>query len=78
MHLIEKRLADLGVTLPDAPAPAANYVPFVQVGTLVHVSGQISQNEAGLIKGKLGEDLSFEQGAEGRLSAATGTGWTGQ
>ena len=64
MHLIEKRLADLGVTLPDAPAPAANYVPFVQVGTLVHISGQISQNEAGLIKGKLGEDLSFEQGAE--------------
>ena len=56
MHPIEKRLADLGVTLPDAPAPAANYVPFVQVGTLVHISGQISQNEAGLIKGKLGED----------------------
>ena len=64
MHGIEKRLADLGVTLPDAPAPAANYVPFVQVGNLVHISGQISQNEAGLIKGKLGEDLSFEQGAE--------------
>jgi enamine deaminase RidA (YjgF/YER057c/UK114 family) len=64
MHPIEKRLADLGVTLPDAPAPAANYVPFVQVGTLVHISGQISQNEQGLIKGKLGEDLSFEQGAE--------------
>ena len=64
MHPIEKRLSDLGVTLPDAPAPAANYVPFVQVGTLVHISGQISQNEQGLIKGKLGEDLSFEQGAE--------------
>ena len=64
MHGIEKRLADLGVTLPDAPAPAANYVPFVQVGNLIHISGQISQNEAGLIKGKLGEDLSFEQGAE--------------
>ena len=64
MHPIEKRLADLGVTLPDAPAPAANYVPFVQVGTLVHISGQISQNEQGLIKGKLGEELSFEQGAE--------------
>ena len=64
MHGIEKRHADLGVTLPDAPAPAANYVPFVQVGNLVHISGQISQNEAGLIKGKLGEELSFEQGAE--------------
>lgn len=64
MHAIEKRLADHGVTLPDAPAPAANYVPFVQVGNLIHISGQISQNEQGLIKGKLGEDLSFEQGAE--------------
>ncbi|NHB76504.1 RidA family protein [Rhodobacter calidifons] len=64
MHPIDQRLAELGITLPDAPAPAANYVPFVQVGNLVHISGQISQNEAGLIKGKLGEDLSFEQGAE--------------
>ena len=50
---IEARLADLGVTLPDAPAPAANYVPFVTVGTIVHVSGQISQDANGLIKGRL-------------------------
>ncbi|GGW33717.1 hypothetical protein GCM10011452_22800 [Gemmobacter lanyuensis] len=61
---IEARLAELGVTLPDAPAPAANYVPYVVAGNLVHVSGQISQNEAGLIKGKLGADLSVEEGAE--------------
>ena len=71
MHPIETRLAELGVTLPDAPAPAANYVPFVQVGNLVHISGQISQNEAGLIKGKLGEDLSFEQGAEAARRSIT-------
>ena len=64
MHPFEARLAQLGVTLPDAPAPAANYVPFVVTGKLVHVSGQISQNEAGLIKGRLGEDLAVEQGAE--------------
>jgi len=64
MTTITARLAELGVTLPDAPAPAANYVPFVIVGNLVHISGQISQNEAGLIKGKLGADLSIEQGAE--------------
>ena len=61
---IEARLAELGVTLPAAPAPAANYVPFVVSGNLVHISGQISQNAAGLIKGKLGVDVSVEQGAE--------------
>ena len=64
MSAIETRLAELGVTLPDAPAPAANYVPFVVVGNLVHVSGQISQNEAGLITGKLGADLDVAAGAE--------------
>ena len=40
---IEARLAQHGITLPDAPAPAANYVPFVKVGDLVFISGQISQ-----------------------------------
>ncbi|MDP3262180.1 MAG: RidA family protein [Tabrizicola sp.] len=64
MHSIDHRLADLGVALPDAPAPAANYVPFVITGNLVHISGQISQNEGGLIKGRLGDDLAVEQGAD--------------
>lgn len=61
---IEARLAELGVTLPDAPAPVANYVSFVIAGKLVHVSGQISQNAAGVIRGKLGADMSIEDGAE--------------
>ena len=60
---IEARLAELGITLPDAPAPAANYVPFVQVGDLVHISGQISSDESGLITGKLGADLDTAAGA---------------
>ncbi|MFC3182982.1 RidA family protein [Cypionkella sinensis] len=70
MSSIEARLAELGVTLPDAPAPAANYVPFVQTGNLVHISGQISANASGQIKGKLGADLSIEQGAEAAKACA--------
>ncbi len=63
MTTIDARLAELNITLPDAPAPAANYVPFVVTGNLVHISGQISQNADGLIKGRLGDDLSVEEGA---------------
>ena len=59
----EAKLKELGITLPEAPAPAANYLPFVQVGDIVYVSGQISANENGLIKGKLGDGMSTEEGA---------------
>ena len=60
----ETKLQNLGVQLPEAPAPAANYVPFVQVGDIVYVSGQISTGPDGLIKGKLGDNMTTEQGAE--------------
>lgn len=60
---IEATLADKGITLPAAPAPAANYVPFVQTGNLIFVSGQISQDESGLIKGRLGDGMSVDEGA---------------
>ncbi len=70
MSDIESRLAELGVTLPEAPAPVANYVPFVAVGNLLHVSGQISQNAAGLIKGRLGETMDITQGAEAARACA--------
>lgn len=66
----EARLAELGVTLPDAPAPAANYVPFVVVGDIVYVSGQISMNSDGLITGKVGADISVEDGAAAAKSCA--------
>ncbi len=59
---IDARLAELSITLPDAPAPAANYVPFVQSGNIVFVSGQVAQNADGLMVGKLGDDTSVEQG----------------
>ncbi len=60
---IDAKLAELGVTLPVAPAPAANYIPFVQVGDLVHISGQISNGPDGLVKGRLGDGMSIEEGA---------------
>ena len=66
----ETRLAELGVTLPDAPAPAANYVPYVQVGDLVYVSGQISQNADGFMIGKLGDNMSTEVGASAARTCA--------
>lgn len=56
-------LQDMGITLPEAPAPAANYVPFVQVGKLLYVSGQISNGPDGLIIGKLGENMDVAAGA---------------
>ena len=70
MSQIEARLAELGIVLPDAPAPAANYVPFVISGNMVYISGQISQNAGGLIKGKLGVDVTVEQGAEAAKACA--------
>ncbi len=67
---IDKKLAELGLELPDAPAPAANYVPFVITGNLVYVSGQISQDENGLIQGKLGADVTTENGAKAAATCA--------
>lgn len=60
---IDARLAELGLTLPAAPTPAANYVPYVVSGNMLYVSGQISQDENGLIKGRLGADMDIEAGA---------------
>lgn len=59
---IDAVLAELGETLPDAPAPAANYVPYVIVGDLVFVSGQVSKGTDGLICGKLGSDMEVAAG----------------
>ena len=64
MGTFETRLAEMGVTLPEAPAPAANYVPYVQVGDIVYVSGQISKDDSGLIIGKLGDDMQTPAGAD--------------
>ncbi len=65
-----KSLADMGIDLPDAPAPAANYVPFVQVGDIVYVSGQISNGPDGFITGKLGENMDVDAGAAAARTCA--------
>lgn len=66
----EAKLKELGVTLPDAPAPAANYVPYVVAGDMVYVSGQISADSTGLITGTLGADMDVEAGAAAAKTCA--------
>ncbi|MBB5398693.1 RidA family protein [Paraburkholderia sp. BR13439] len=68
---ITSRAASLGLTLESASAPAANYVPFVQEGNLLHISGQISRNNGQpAYLGRLGDNISDAEGAQAaRLSA---------
>ncbi|MFL6830032.1 MAG: RidA family protein [Sphingomicrobium sp.] len=62
---IDQRLAELGIALPQPAAPVASYVPAVQTGGLLHISGQISVGEDGnLILGRLGEDVNLERGSD--------------
>ena len=71
MISIEKRLAELGIVLPPPGTPAGNYVPFVTVGELVFMAGQVAR-AAGKMKytGKVGVDLTIEEGqAAARLCA---------
>ena len=60
---IDQRLAEIGLTLPQPAAPVASYVPAVEHGGLLHISGQISFAQDGsLIKGRLGEDMDVDTG----------------
>jgi enamine deaminase RidA (YjgF/YER057c/UK114 family) len=69
MSKIDERLKELGIELPNPPAPVASYVPYVQSGNQVLISGQISIAADGGIKGKLG-DISLEEGqAAARICA---------
>ena len=67
---IDARLAELGLVLPAAPAPAANYVPFVISGSMLYVSGQVSAGPDGLIKGRLGDGMDVEAGAAAARACA--------
>jgi enamine deaminase RidA (YjgF/YER057c/UK114 family) len=68
---IDARLKDLGITLPNPPAPVASYVPSVTTGNLVFVSGQVTLGPGGLeYVGIVGKDFDVEQGkAAARLCA---------
>ena len=60
MSKVEARLGSLGIVLPEPVAPIANYVPFVQAGALVHISGQVSTDGKGGIKGVVGDEVDLD------------------
>ncbi len=59
MSQVEERLRELGIELPSPIAPVANYVPFVVSGSTLHISGQISTDASGGIKGTVGADVDL-------------------
>ena len=72
MGKIESRLQELGITMPDSPAPLANYVPVVRTGNLIYLSGvgPTAKSDGSEYKGKLGNDISVDEGYDAaRLTA---------
>jgi enamine deaminase RidA (YjgF/YER057c/UK114 family) len=67
---VAARLAELGVVLPEPAVAVANYVPYVKTGNLLHVSGQLSNDASGGVKGTVGVDVTPEEAqAAARLCA---------
>jgi enamine deaminase RidA (YjgF/YER057c/UK114 family) len=64
MSKIDARLAELGITLPQPAAPVASYVPAVEVGGLLYISGQVSSKDGALMTGRLGEDRDLDYGMD--------------
>ncbi len=63
--LVEERIQNLGIELPEGSAPAAMYVPVKQLGNALFVSGQIALKEGKLLyPGKVGSDLTLEEAQE--------------
>ena len=60
MSKVAERLAALGVILPKPMAPVANYVPFVRSGNLIYISGQVSVDASGGVRGIVGQDVDEE------------------
>ncbi|PZQ63030.1 MAG: hypothetical protein DI544_02300 [Sphingomonas taxi] len=61
---IDRALAELGLTLPQAAAPIAAYVPVVEAGGLLHVSGQLPFRDGAVVTGRLGDGTSLEEGQD--------------
>ena len=67
---VAARLAQLGVVLPEPAVAVANYVPYVKTGDLLHISGQLSNDASGGVKGTVGVDVTSEEAqAAARLCA---------
>ena len=64
---IDAKLAELGLSLPEAAAPVAAYVPAVEAGGLLHLSGQLPFKDGELMTGRLGEDRDLAYGQEAAL-----------
>lgn len=60
----EERLYALGIELPKPPKAVANYVPYVRSGALIFISGQIALRDGAFRRGKLGKEISLEEGQE--------------
>lgn len=71
MTSIDQRLAELGLKLPEAPQPVANYVPFLISGDQLFISGQIAKDATGrVMTGLLGDGVSLEEGQEAARHSA--------
>ena len=62
--IIENRLKEMGIELPDAAAPAAMYIPVRQAGNLLFVSGQLPKIGEKFVTGKAGKEVSLEEAQE--------------
>lgn len=67
---IQQKLQQLGITLPPVSVPAAAYVPFVQTGNLVFLSGHLARKDGKPWVGQLGKDMTTEQGKEAARAIA--------
>ena len=63
-HMIEEKVESLGLTLPGVPKPAGSYIPSLRINDLVFISGQVPFIDGNLLTGKIGSDITLEEGFE--------------